>query len=116
MSHPLSSLRNIPHGLAVLMCTVSAINYNKSKIYKDVVEITNFLNMKKKKFNSIIQFFKNYKKKYDLANEINNYKFTANEIPEFCNQTLQIGAINTSKKKINYNQLIKLFSESLIIN
>ena len=115
MSHPISAHYGIPHGLAVLLCTFQAIQFNKSVASNKYREVASLFKQEKKHENSVeflINKLYDWTKKFEINLDFDSYKISKLALEKFVSDALEIGGINTNPRSINEDQLTELYEKA----
>ena len=115
MSHPISAHYGIPHGLAVLLCTFQAIQFNKSVASNKYREVASLFKQEKKHENSVeflINKLYDWTKKFEINLDFDSYKISKLALEKFVLDALEIGGINTNPRSINEDQLTELYEKA----
>ena len=114
MSHPLSAHYNVPHGIAVLLCTFQSIQFNKSIIndkYSDVAELFTG-KIKKNHIEVLIENIHKWTKKFGISLCFQDYDIPKTAIDSFVSDSLKIGGILSNPRSINSDQLKNLYEKA----
>ena len=114
MSHPLSAHYNVPHGIAVLLCTFQSIQFNKSIINNKYSNIAKLLNNKNNKnhVEFLIDKIHKWTKKFGVSLCFQDYDIPKTAIDSFVSDSLKIGGILTNPRPINSEQLKNLYEKA----
>jgi len=114
MSHPLSAHYNVPHGVAVLLCTLQSIQFNKSIVNDKYSDITKLLNNKNNKnhVEFLIDKIHKWAKKFGVSLCFQDYDIPKTAIDSFVSDSLKIGGILTNPRPINSEQLKNLYEKA----
>ena len=115
MSHPISAHYGIPHGLAVLLCTFQAIQFNKNVASNKYREVASLFKQEKKHENSVeflIKKLYDWTKKFEINLNFDSYKISKLALEKFVSDALEIGGINTNPRSINEDQLTELYEKA----
>ena len=114
MSHPLSAHYNVPHGIAVLLCTFQSIQFNKSIIndkYSDVAKLFTG-KIKKNHIEVLIENIHKWTKKFGISLCFQDYGIPKTAIDSFVSDSLKIGGILSNPRSINSDQLKNLYEKA----
>ena len=115
MSHPLSAKFNVPHGIAVFLCTSQAILYNKTimneKYFQIAKLITNDIKEKNPTYIIIEKIF-SWAKKFNISLKFQDYDIPKNSIDDLVNDAIQIGGILTNSRTVERTDLLELFKKA----
>lgn len=113
MSHPLSGHFGLHHGLAVALCTVQSIRFNRGAVGHKYVEVGRLISNRVRSdeaaidllIDKILQWFDLFKIKPALK----DYDVPESALQTLTRDALQIGAIRTNPKPVEETQLLELF-------
>ena len=115
MSHPLSARYNVPHGIAVFLCTTQTILYNKdimnlkyfqiAKLISDDVNEENFVSV-------IIKKISSWTEKFGVSLKFQDYSIPIDSIDDLVNDAIQIGGILTNSREVSKSDLQGLFRKA----
>ena len=115
MSHPLSAKYNIPHGIAVLLCTNQSILYNKTIMNSKYAQIAKLItnDIRKENFaDVIITKIISWAKKFNISLRLQDHGVPINSINDLVDDAIQIGGILTNSRTIDKSELKKLFGKA----
>ena len=113
MSHPLSGHFGLHHGLAVALCTVQSIRFNREAVGHKYAEVGRLISNRVRSdeaeidllIDKILQWFDLFKIKPALK----DYDVPESALQTLTRDALQIGAIRTNPKPVEETQLLELF-------
>jgi alcohol dehydrogenase class IV len=113
MSHPLSALYGIQHGIGVWICTFQEIQFNKSKMNNKYDFVKSLFEKRySQKFDTLIDALSVWTVKTNTKLNLSHYGIPESSIEKLVDYSLQIGGINTNPITINKQQLSFLFQKT----
>ncbi len=115
MSHPISARFGIQHGLAVVMCTFQAIQFNRSIVGEKYARVSALFGVRvgsqQDQVDGFLEGLLGWTRKFGLDLALKNYDVPISVLEAFADDALQIGAIDTNPRPITREQLLVLYGK-----
>lgn len=115
MSHPISAHRGMQHGLAVFLCTIPAIEFNRDSVgekYSQVVQLFQGHAPDAGAADQLIEKLTGWSDRFGLPLGLKNYDVPRDELATYATDALQIGAIKTNPREVVAEDLTLLFDRA----
>ncbi len=110
LAHPLSSEKNLHHGLANALCLPAVVDYNQSTIPAKINRIRDIFDPKAK---SLSDALRTLRAELKLPNGLAAEGVTKNDIPKLADKAIEDACHKSNPKPTTRDDLAKLYEQSL---
>jgi alcohol dehydrogenase class IV len=110
LAHPLSSEKNLHHGLANALCLPAVVDYNQSTIPEKISRIKNIFDPKAKSLSDALRALREQLK---LPNGLAAEGVLKSDIPKLADKAIEDACHNSNPRKTTRDDLAKLYEQSL---
>ena len=110
LAHPLSSEKNLHHGLANALCLPAVVDYNQSTIPAKINRIRDIFDPKAK---SLSDALRSLRAELKLPNGLAAEGVTKDDIPKLADKAIQDACHNSNPRPTTRDDLASLYEQSL---
>ncbi len=114
LSHPINSVYNIHHGLSNAIFMPYVLSFNKNKIEKKIIKLSNYLDLKEKSFNFFLDWILDLRKELRIPHKLLDVAdIKPNEIEKLSLMALEDPSTSGNPKKLTLEDMKLIYRHSL---
>ena len=114
LSHPVNSVYNVHHGLSNAIFMPYVLTFNKSKIEKKIIKLTEHLEFKEKSFNSFLNWVLDLRKELKIPHKLSDVaNIKSNELDKLSLMALEDPSTSGNPIKLTIEDMKIMYRHSL---
>ena len=115
LSHPVNALNNIHHGLSNAIFMPYVLTFNKNKIEKKIIKITDYLELKNRSFDGFIDWVLDLRKRLALPHKLSEVIEEKNlDIDKLSKMAFEDPSTLTNPRKMSVDDMKILYEHSML--